>query len=1042
MPAVPAVVEKQVIDLDFSRGVNERDAPETLDWTKYLRVGDNYDFGYRGYAAVRPGLWAYSGAGTDDQGASMTSILRLLSTGNGVVAIAGTGSDPFRVCHMNEAGGSTNFMTRKNRGSEYSLDVQTIGGMSGVVPSIIGTGLTSKYKILVYAGAGVQDFNVVFADNESGNVVKNYLVNGVSLGVGAMTMVGNILHLYIGTNAGGCKLYQFDSTSLPAASPAGTSATSGGQPIAAVTIGSASFVVMKNGNISKFDTTSTETATGSVAGFATGEIHDANTDGTSIYIVGLNSTPRGLMKVVSSALATTRTVTDTDATLSAARFSVGVDGSSNCALLAFYATVTGSYSTPCARYLTCGSAQSVFTSVQAMPGWGQVSSPWWNSTVGEFYAAMVDLPGAGLGLGHAYQQVVGATVIVNLSGPKTWSSGPVGFHVAAITDRYIDVAGNTLPAAGWCINPQKLFSSDAGLTVTFAMPEKIGPSSFTAEFRTLRLFDVTDIVCSTNTVSGGKTAHYDGLSLSEYGCLSVPTITAVDAGSSIGPDIGVHSYTALFEFVDASGVRHLSRCANPFGFTAANTHATTITLSYPAISDHMAVSYGISPTTNYNFKYHVYRTAAGQTQYFRVASDQVNISSATGATITVTDFVTDTALASNELLHRQPGTPATPLDRYYAPASSSVVRHKDRVFCSRGTDVFYSSFEVFGEAPWFNPAFTFNVPGGTGPITGMASMEGLLVVFKKNAIFVIDGDGPPENGGAGTEFGPPRRIMTELGCIDARTLVSTNEGLIFRSARGLERLTRKMTVDWVGERMWVTVNNNDYSGGAAFDVATGRAIWILSNTAGTYPGQLDPASNGYAVVYDTSSDTWSRYVLRSVAGAGKAFQDIVAAEVGSTQLGLTRAPRFVYGSATKVWFEQSASQSDFITDTFYPVSTEIYTGWVKSQSKQDRISVSDFLLVGTRGTVDNLVNVYYAKDYVDSFTSVKSWSAANINAMGTIAQLDTQPPVEKVQAMAFRIVTSGASGASINGGTLSILGMSVRVGMRGGGVKLAAANKG
>ncbi len=1048
----PPVVEKQVVDIDFSKGLNERTAPESLDWSKYLRLADNVDFGFEGQASPRPGLFNSAYTGIDDSGTSLASFLRVMSTGNGIIALAGTGADPYKVVHLNES--DLAILQRKNRGSEYQLYPQTVAGLSGVYgTSIVGAGYTSLYKVVVYAQSGLTDFNVVFIDQESGNVVKNYLLNGPALAQGAMTIVSSrYIHVFIG-NAAGCKDYVFDTVGLASAGasvPTGVSCTTGTYPLGAVTMGTSAYVLMSGMRISKFSATGTETNAAALANF--GAVHDISTSGSAVYVIGVDTagTPLGVVKGYDSTITPVFTQTDTDATLTAAKFNIGTDPSGNHSILAFLAKTTGAFNMPICRYMTMPAAGSAFVPAGIMPGWGEGCSPFYNSTVGEFYAVLTELPGAGLGQGHDASLVVGSTVLVNLSGPKTWSSGPVGFHVACITDRYIDSAADLGPTVGYRGWRQHMYSADSGLTLVFAMPEKIGPGSYTCEFRTLKLFDVTGTVCSTNVVSGGKTSYYDGASLSEFGCLSVPTITAVDTGAGTGPTTGVQSYTALFEFVDATGRRHLSRCANPFTITASS-HAVTVTLSFPAISDHQTLSYNLAPTTNYNFKYHIYRTGAGLTQYHRVASAQVNIASATTSTITYSDVTTDTVLASGDFLHRQPGTQGTSLDRYYAPASSCVVRHKDRVFCARGEDVYYSSFDVFGEAAWFNPAFQFRCFGGTGPITALATMDGVLVAFKKNAIFIIDGDGPPENGGSGVEFSAPRKLMTELGCIDVRSLVTTNDGLLFRSNRGIERLSRKMTIDWVGERIWASVNANQYTGGSAFDTSTGRVIWIVSNTAGTYPGQLAPSSTGYGLVYDTSSDTWSRYVLRSAAGEGKSFQDVTAADVGSATWGIgPSAQRFIYASATSLWFEYPTSAGvywDYVAGVAtYAINTELRTGWIRHTSKQDRVRVADIMLMGNKpsGTkIDGDITISYAKNYVDTFTTVKAWTNAVVGSVWGYdpnLQLMAQPPVEQCQAMSFKIRVAGDQKLEV--GALTWSGITVKLGVKGGGAKLPSGQKG
>ncbi len=1035
--ATPAVVEKALIDIDFSRGLNEAIGPESLDWTKFLKVADNVDFGNRGTITSRAGLYAIT-SDSDDSSVSPSQIVRVLPTSNGVLALGGTATGILRAYQLNESAQSlATSLSRKNNFSEYSVNPQVVCGINGTGPRIIGSCYTPRYNITVYTPNST-DYYASFVDKDSGNVVRSYLI-AYSTSRAAIALVSNrYLHVYLG-QAASAKVYQFDTDALPVTVPSGVSLTSGAYIVGAVAISTSSYVVMSNGNVSKCGTVPSETAAGSVAGFDTDQLHDVATDGTSIFIIGRNNTPRGLIKVLSTALATTRTVTDTDATLAAARFSIGCDSDSSVCAIAHYVTTVGSFSYPTARVITVGSAASVFTSVSALPCWGAFAAPICSPLgSGNFYGALLELPGAGLGAGHNTTLPVGANCLVALTAEKTWQATPIGFHAACITDQYLDWAGAHIETTGSLTNTQHLFTADDGKTLTMAAIQKTGPESYNVEHRKLLKNDTTQMICSGDIISGGKTSTYDGSCVSELGCLSVPTITVVDAGSGTGlTNGGVYNYTAVFEFVDALGRRHLSRCANPFTITMAANHDTTVTVSFPTVSDHSSTSYGQGAVANhYDFKYHIYRTVSGGTQYQRVSSATVITGASTTATLSVTDSTTDTALASKELLHRQPGTPGTALDRYYAPASSCAVRHKDRVFCARGSTVYYSSFSVFGEAPWFNPAFSIEVFGGTGNITALASMDGTLVVFKKNAIFVIDGDGPPENGGSGAEFSPPRKILTDLGCVDGRTLLTTDNGLMFRSRRGIELLARNLTISWLGERVFRTVDAFQYNGGAAFDVATGRCVWLLGSAVGSWPGQI--VTSGYAVVYDTASDTWSRYILRTADGYGLPFQDVCFAETGSSFLSIAQDSRLVYADHTKLWVEYGRVDHN-TSDAFIPVTLE--TGWVKGTSKSDNIRVTDLYLWGTRNA-DCTMAFSYAADYSSSYTAVKTFTPSVTGAM-TVVNLDVMPPKEAVQAMSFKIVTSDPTPTSFGvGSQWDIWGLSVRVGLRAGGRGMAAAQRG
>ncbi len=1056
----PAVVEKQVVDISFSGGLNESTRAESLDWNKYLKVADNVDFGDDGVIRPRTGLQKVA-AVADVSG---TEFYRALSTGTGVLALGAGTNARISAYHLNESAAAVSgSLSPKGPIGEYAVYPKQLGSINGDTPKPIGACYTTKYDISVLT-PNSQDYFVYFQDKQSGNIVASYTI-GVGVSTAAIALVaGRYLHVYAGV-VGSAKVYAFDTLSLPTSVPSGVLCTSGTFVVAAVANASTSVVLMSNGNMSRFTTAATpvESATGAVvlADATTKYVHDMDTDGTNFYVVGRQKYDAGsgyfaygCMKVLDASFTTTRTVVDatalgtaTDATET--RFSIAVNLSSAAKVVAYYKTVVGTFTLPCARVCDVSSSATSFAHIQTLPCWGEVSSPFWNNTMQAFYVVMTQLVDQGYGEGHDVTKPGGATALVELSN-LSWAlaAPPGGYHIASVLDAYLDYVGNNSVTGGGITNPQKIYSDDSGKTLAITSVQRIGAQSYGSEFRTMKLNDVRRTVCATDVISGGKTSLYDGVCVAELGVLETPWITAVDGGAGTGVEAGTRSYTAFFEAVDATGRRHISRSANPFVYDMAAPKNVNISISYPNVSDHVSYNVGssgvgTSSANAYNFKYHVYRTVANSatnagTQYYRIASGQVQGTASTAAVISFADSVSDANLILNDLMFRQPGTQGTSLDHYHTPASSCVVRHKDRVFIARGSDVYFSSFDVFGEAPWFNPAFSFKVPGGIGDITALATFDGTLVVFKVNGIWLVDGDGPAENGGNGTEFSPPRRIPTELGCVDARTLISTNDGLLFRSMQGIQRLTRKLTVDWIGQRVFRTVDANPYNGGAAFDVLTGRCVWLIGSTEGTYPGQLSSSGTGYAVVYDTTNDSWSRYKLLSSAGAGKAFQDVCFAEVGSVAQSITTGGRLVYLDTANMYME--ALGYDYISsNSFIPVTLE--TGWIKSQSKQERIRVSDFTIAAYRNA-DCTVATSYAANYSPTYVSVKTWTPATTGAL-TIVQLETQPPVEAVQSMSFKIVTSDPTPTSFGAGTqMDIFGLTVRVGLRGGGAKLPAAQKG
>ncbi len=89
--------------------------------------------------------------------------------------------------------------------------------------------------------------------------------------------------------------------------------------------------------------------------------------------------------------------------------------------------------------------------------------------------------------------------------------------------------------------------------------------------------------------------------------------------------------------------------------------------------------------------------------------------------------------------------------------------------------------------------------GGThsGDFTAIAVLDTNIIVFKRDQILYFYGDGP-DNAGATGSFSAFQRLSSDVGCIDPGSLAIIPAGLLFRSQRGIELLSRGLQVSYVG----------------------------------------------------------------------------------------------------------------------------------------------------------------------------------------------------------------------------------------------------
>jgi hypothetical protein len=134
------------------------------------------------------------------------------------------------------------------------------------------------------------------------------------------------------------------------------------------------------------------------------------------------------------------------------------------------------------------------------------------------------------------------------------------------------------------------------------------------------------------------------------------------------------------------------------------------------------------------------------------------------------------------------------------PASEVICASKNRLFVAGGDDndvVTYSKAYTRNAGPAFSLAFTRRISFVPGPITGIAAMDDKIVVFKNPGILWWSGNGPSVSG-VNDDFTPTQLLTTELGCLNASSLVATQDGIYFQSSKGLWLLTRSLELVQVG----------------------------------------------------------------------------------------------------------------------------------------------------------------------------------------------------------------------------------------------------
>lgn len=298
-------------------------------------------------------------------------------------------------------------------------------------------------------------------------------------------------------------------------------------------------------------------------------------------------------------------------------------------------------------------------------------------------------------------------------------------------------------------------------------------------------------------LAGSCPMHYDGSAWTELGFHVGPeliaTVTA-SGGSMTGS--ATHRYVAWYEWTDAQGEIHRGPTSIATAVTmGASDTQVTLTLPTLRLSSKTGVRICVARSVN-GEPDALYRvtsadpSATGANGY--VAND------ATVDSVTFLDRMSDVSLRTQEPLYTNGGI----LSNDPAALGSVMAGGKSRLFFSDPSDpdvVRYSQEHDIGYGVECPPELYVRCDPFGGPVTALAVMDELVVVFKERAIFVFNGNGPLPTGSAvGAGFSSPQLVTSDVGCTDPNSVAVTPAGLLFKSAKGIYQLDTSRGVSYVG----------------------------------------------------------------------------------------------------------------------------------------------------------------------------------------------------------------------------------------------------
>lgn len=1040
MPTIPDPLEKQLMHMTLGKGLNERDRPETADPATTLTRVENLVQDQSGAWVKRPGLEAL-GDGPDT---CVASKLLRLKDGLGVAAENGKF---FRYAETLDE------FRQRGRLSEFTLSSAVVesSGVS-VGGDVYSTSSSTGYHCVVHnAGIGISDAQPAWLisvyDRQAGCVIGQYdaarlIAPGtVITGVAAFFVDDRYLHIYIG-QAGEISGIVMDTQNLPASGEeSATYASStalavgdmwdytagpGRSYLLTLPTSTTSFVVSMNNAGAMIQSQVVDEARQIMYTAA-----HAQTGVAGIWCLAINDVRSYAAATLVALGATTshggNTFTDdVVASIDSGGFFYVAD--------AFADTLGGTTVNTVRFYKGASAGGTTINQFHcAVQGWYIASSPF-EVTVPlaerRSYLHMYKEYSAGDASPHVLVSmetddcsVISASYLPYVADHFYYSA-----RLAAMVEpSFADSRAKRLRRALATTTSK----TEVGLYVPLLTTARgTGFAVTSASVSTVNSGCVSSNLGYTNYISGGLHCAVVGNAPVEVGFADIPAVSAV-ATATAGSVNGSVKYVAVHRAVDESGAVVWSRVspvasANPSNKKVTVTaSAATVTARDKQLGYDGGGSPDLSPCT---VVLEMYRTAAGGTVYYLVggtqaSADQViamDSATAGGAKWVLLDDMADATLTTKAQLFRQPGVTNSPIDRYPPPGGNLLCQHKDRLFTvdTYGARVCYSSFFVDGETTWFNPAFSFFAHGGTGPITAMVSMDGRLFIFKRDAVFVVDGDGPAEGGVTGAEFSPPQRLAIEYGCISHRSVAVTSEGIVYRSDRGVEFLTRSLKNKFIGDRVQTTVGNNANTDGCVLD-GLGRYHLLVSDGAGSQT----------ELTYDFTADAWCTAVY------AMEFADLCAADLptGNAVCYSVDGPFSIYKKSSTSWLDDA---------TYVPWVVE--TAWIRT-GQQVRQRISRGLMLAKSRT-NHKITIAIAYNFVDSYTQSLVFEPDITNVAAAIEELEIQVSRPDCLAIRLRITESEPTDTTTypvtTGQGCELLGITFEIAVKQGPPMLSAGRKG
>lgn len=460
-----------------------------------------------------------------------------------------------------------------------------------------------------------------------------------------------------------------------------------------------------------------------------------------------------------------------------------------------------------------------------------------------------------------------------------------------------------------------------------------------ATFRINQSEQYSSEIAKTLDLTGGQLWQYDAVKPVEQGFQVWPedlfAVTSTTGGLLTAQ---TYFYAFIYEWTDGQGNLHRSAPSVPIKVVTTGTTSSNV-INVPTLR--ITYKVGQNPVRLVG-----YRWSTGQQNYYQFTSiTSPIINNIAIDSIAVTDTLADSAILGNTLLYTTGGV----IENIAAPANNATTLFRNRLFLidAEDTNLLWYSKQVVEATPvemsdllTMYIAPTAGAQGSTGPIKALSSMDDKLIIFKKDAIYYVTGNGPDATG-ANNDFSEPIFITGTVGCSNQKSIVMTPHGIFFQSDKGIWLLGRDLSTQYTGAAV------EKYN-----DIEVKSALSIPSTNEVRFT-----LANGIVLMYDYYYQQWGTF-NGVPAISSTLYQNL-----------------HTYLRSDGIIRQQSLT--DYL-DGSNPVLLSFSTSWLKLNGLQGFQRAYHFYFLGTYLSPHKL-NVQIAYDFDSAITQTTIISPNNFN---------------------------------------------------------------